>query len=96
MPEPRTVEKARKDKRAGTRHGEARPKRAPAKAPNTLMRQARASESPDDGRASRAPCHGSLSANRAARRRALRSRSKRNVPPRAAPPLLVLRQPRKP
>jgi len=59
------------------RQANAKPRRAPAAAPNTPTRRAKASASPGDGRASRALCRVSSSVNRAAWLRAHRSRGKR-------------------
>ncbi len=64
--------------------GNEKPSQAPAEAPSTPTRQAKASGKRGDARESLAPCRGSSSVNRAARRRAHRSRGKRDAPLRAA------------
>ncbi len=69
--------------------GKAKPRQGPAEAPNTRMRQGKASGSLAAGHASRALCRAPSSANHTGRRRALRSRSRRGAPPRAALPPLV-------
>lgn len=68
------------------RRQKARPRQEPAKAPNTRMRRARASERPDASRAFHVLYRRPSSVNHAARRRAQRCRNKHEAPPRVAPP----------
>jgi hypothetical protein len=71
------------------RQEKVRPRRKRARARSTPIRRVRASGSLADGRASRAPYHEPSSASRAARRHALRFRSRHGVPPRIARHRLV-------